>query len=64
MVDSTTYPGNLSIQESMKHALVRQDRVAGDAIEERLEHALSSSDHGCILLGFTLLDRIIPDRVL
>jgi hypothetical protein len=51
----STYPGNLTIQKSMKHTLVRQDRVAGDAIEERLEHALSSSDHDGILLGFCCL---------
>jgi hypothetical protein len=59
-----TYPGNLSIQESMKHTLIRQDRVAGDTIEERLEHPLSSSDHDGILLGFLLLDCVIPDRIL
>lgn len=60
----STYPGYLSIQEPVKYALVRQDRVAGDAIEERLEHSPSSSDQGGILLGFGLLDRVIPDRVL
>jgi hypothetical protein len=59
-----TYPGNLTIQKSMKHTLIRQDRVASDAIEECLEHALSSSDHDGILLSFLLLDRVIPDRIL
>lgn len=60
----STYPGNLSIQESMKHTLVSQDRVAGDTIEERLEHSLSSSDHDGILFGLALLNRVISDRVL
>ena len=64
MLGFPTYPGNLSIQKSMKHTFVGQDRVASDAIEEGLEHSLSSSDHDGILLGFTLLDRVITDRVL
>jgi len=59
-----TYPGNLSIQKSMKHTFVGQDRVTSDAIEEGLEHSPSTSDHDGILLGFTLLDRVIADRVL
>ena len=64
MVAFSTYPGNLTIQKSMKHALIRQDRVASDTIEERLEHPLSSSDHDSILLSFLLLDRVISDRIL
>jgi hypothetical protein len=48
----------------MEHTLVRQDRVAGDTIEEGLEHSLSSSDHDGILLSLGLLDRIISDRIL
>ena len=59
-----TYPGNLSVQKSVKYALVRQDRVAGDTIEEGLQHSLSPSDHDGILFGLALLDRIISDRVL
>ena len=38
--------------------------MAGDTIEERLKHSLPSGDHGSILLGLALLDRVIPDRVL
>lgn len=59
-----THPGNLSIQKSMEHTLIGQDRVAGDTIEEGLEHSLSSSDHGGILFSLALLDCIISDRVL
>lgn len=64
MVAFSTYPGNLSIQESMEHTFVRQDRVAGDTIEECLEHSFSSSDHDGILFSLALLNRVIPDRVL
>ena len=60
----STYPGYLSVQEPMEHALVRQDRVAGDAIEERLEHSFPPSDQGGILLGFGLFDCVIADRIL
>lgn len=59
-----THPRNLSIEKSMEHTLIGQDRVAGDTIEEGLEHSLSSSDHRSILLSLTLLDRIISNRVL
>lgn len=48
----------------MEYVLIRQDRVASDAVEECLQHALASGNHGSILLSFGLLGSIVSNGLL
>ena len=61
---SSTHPRYLAIQEAMKDMLVRQDRMACEPVQERLQHPLPSSNHRRVLLRLRLLDRIVADRLL
>lgn len=38
--------------------------MASDAVQEHLEHALTSADEGSIFFRFGLLDGVVPDGVL
>ena len=48
----------------MKNMLVAQNRMSCDTIQERLQHPLAPRNEGCVLLCFSLLDRIVCHRVL
>ena len=39
--------------------LIRQDRVASNPVQERLQHTLASGNHRRVLLRLRLLDRIV-----
>jgi hypothetical protein len=48
----------------MEHVLVGQDRVTSDAVQKCLQHALASSNHPDVLLGFCVLGSIVSDGLL
>lgn len=48
----------------MEDVLIGQDRVAGDAIQKRLQHALASGNHHSVLLCLCLLGSIISNGLL
>lgn len=48
----------------MEDMLVRQNRMARDTVQERLQQSLPTSNKNGVFFGLSLLDSVITDRLL